>query len=62
MSEIIPASPNELLEIERFIHEIAIDTQHPLNDHHHPQHHECLMALHDLLEMADSLRSPYLAS
>lgn len=56
MSELSLASPAELLEIERFIEDIAGDVRHPINDQNHPQHHECLSALHDLLEMADSLK------
>lgn len=60
MSELSPASPSELLEIERFIQELAIDVRHPVNDQRHPQHHECMAALHELLEMADSLRMRYL--
>ncbi len=60
MSELTLASPAELLEIERFIEEIAVDVRHPVNDQNHPQHHECMMALHDLLEMADSLKTRYM--
>lgn len=59
MSELTLASPAELLEIERFIEEIAVDARHPINDQTHPQHHECLLALHDLLEWADSMKMPY---
>lgn len=59
MSELIIPASAELVEIERFIHEVASDARHPINDRRHPQHRECLMAWHDLMETADSLRQPY---
>lgn len=55
MNELAAWPPKELTEIERFIQDLMLDTLHPVNDPRHPQHHECVKALHELMERADML-------
>lgn len=52
--------PLELKEIEKIINELAVDIQHPLNNQRDPQHHECVTALHELMDRADMLRKSVL--
>lgn len=55
MNELIDSTPKELTEIEHFIQDLMLDITHPVNDPRHPQHDECIKALHELLERADML-------
>lgn len=62
MSKLSARPPIELTEIERFIQDLMIDTQHPVNDWRHPQHRDCIIALRELMERADLLRKTWLIS
>lgn len=60
MKDYANTPPSELIEIERLICELISDARHPVNDRRHPQHHEYLKALNDLMGHADSLRNDWL--
>ncbi len=62
MNKLPTRPPEELTEIERFIQDLMIDPQHPINDRRHPQHHDCIIALNELMERADVLRNSWLIS
>lgn len=62
MSNLPTKQPEELVEIERLIRDLMADTQHPINDRRHPQHHDCIIALNELMERADTLRNSWLVS
>ncbi|MGZ3821367.1 MAG: hypothetical protein ACXV7J_07245 [Methylomonas sp.] len=47
----------ELREIERFIDELLADAKHPVHHRMHSQNGECLKALNELMEHANTVRS-----
>ncbi|OQW75186.1 MAG: hypothetical protein BVN35_08765 [Proteobacteria bacterium ST_bin11] len=61
MSEFFNKKPKELLEIERVIHDLMEDLNHPLNNNRHPYHRDCVHAFNDLMAHADSIRQQWVS-
>lgn len=56
MIEFFSTKPNELLEIERVINDLAQDLTHPLHNARHPYHRDSVQAFTELMAHADRIR------
>lgn len=59
MIEFFANKPKELKEIEQLIDGLAQDLTHPINNYRHPYHQDSVLALNELMALADSLQQSY---
>jgi hypothetical protein len=55
MNEIDRLPSKELLELQGFVQELMLDSQHPVHNRNHPQHYESIIAIGELLDRSDRL-------
>jgi len=52
--------PQEIMDAERFIHDIMTDTTHPIHNRSHPRHQQSVEVLDQIMERLDEMRQAWL--